>query len=60
MTSFNSKSIKTKNAPEPVGPYNQAIAANGWLFCSGQIALNPTNGELIGDGDIEKRNISST
>ena len=54
MTSFNSKSIKTKNAPEPVGPYNQAISANGWLFCSGQIALNPTNGELIGEGDIEK------
>ena len=52
-----SKSIKTaiqtSLAPAPVGPYNQAILANGWLFCSGQIALDPKNGELIGKGDIE-------
>ena len=47
------KAIQTSLAPSPVGPYNQAILANGWLFCSGQIALDPKNGELIGEGDIE-------
>lgn len=43
--------IYTKNAPEPVGPYSQAIKANGFLYCSGQIAINPQNNEFI-DGDI--------
>ena len=33
--------IYTKNAPEPVGPYSQAIKVNGFLYCSGQIAINP-------------------
>ena len=40
------KIIITKNAPAPVGPYNQAILANGVLYVSGQIAINPENGEL--------------
>lgn len=43
--------IYTKNAPEPVGPYSQAIKANGFLYCSGQIAINPENNEFI-NGDI--------
>ena len=47
------EAIQTSLAPSPVGPYNQAIFANGWLFCSGQIALDPKNGELVGEGDIE-------
>ena len=34
--------INTENAPSPVGPYNQAVIANGFLFLSGQIAINPT------------------
>lgn len=38
--------IQTKNAPAPVGPYNQAVIANGILYVSGQIAINPENGEL--------------
>tara|TARA_Y100001968_G_C18928548_1_gene513124 strand:- start:180 stop:575 length:396 start_codon:yes stop_codon:yes gene_type:complete len=46
--------VNTKSAPEPVGPYNQAILANGCLYCSGQIALDPSNGEMIGEGNIEK------
>ncbi len=37
----------TSEAPNPVGPYNQAISYNGVLYCSGQIAINPANGELI-------------
>lgn len=48
--------INTDKAPAPVGPYNQAIAANGqMLFVSGQIPLNPTTGELVGAGDITKQ-----
>ncbi|WP_410220376.1 RidA family protein [Pedobacter sp.] len=40
------KIINTTNAPAPIGPYNQAVIANGFLFASGQIAINPENGEL--------------
>ena len=40
------KIIQTKNAPAPIGPYSQAVSANGFLFVSGQIALNPASGEL--------------
>ena len=44
--------IKTENAPAPIGPYNQAILANGTLYMSGQIALDPKTGELVND-DVE-------
>lgn len=40
------KVIYTSNAPAPIGPYSQAIVANGFLYASGQIAINPENGEL--------------
>lgn len=40
------KIIYTTNAPAPIGPYSQAIIANGFLFASGQIAINPENNEL--------------
>ena len=43
------KIINTSKAPAPVGPYNQSTLFNGILFVSGQIALNPTTGELITD-----------
>jgi 2-iminobutanoate/2-iminopropanoate deaminase len=46
------KVILTENAPAPIGPYNQAIAYNGLLFVSGQIAIHPPTGELI-TSDIE-------
>ena len=39
--------ISTKDAPEAIGPYNQAVAAGGFLFCSGQIPLDPATGELV-------------
>jgi 2-iminobutanoate/2-iminopropanoate deaminase len=39
--------IATTGAPEAVGPYSQAIAADGVLFCSGQIPLDPATGELL-------------
>ncbi len=47
------EAIQTPAAPAPVGPYNQAVLAGGWLFCSGQIALDPVSGAMVGDGDVE-------
>ena len=41
--------VQTDRAPAAIGPYNQAIAAGGMVFCSGQIALDPESGELVGD-----------
>jgi len=41
------KIVNTDHAPAPVGPYNQATQANGILYGSGQIALNPATGELV-------------
>ncbi len=41
------KIISTPNAPKAIGPYSQAILVANTLYCSGQIAINPENGELI-------------
>tara|TARA_B100000212_G_scaffold342400_1_gene329355 strand:+ start:4398 stop:4799 length:402 start_codon:yes stop_codon:yes gene_type:complete len=46
--------IETKSAPKPVGPYNQAVLVENWLYCSGQIALDPLTGKMIGEGKIEE------
>ena len=54
MKSSAIEPIKTKSAPKPVGPYNQAVLVENWLYCSGQIALDPSTGAMIGDGNIEK------
>jgi len=43
--------IATSNAPKAIGPYSQAIRAGGMIFCSGQIALDPTTNQLL-EGDI--------
>jgi len=43
------KIITTKNAPAPIGPYNQAVLSGNTLYTSGQIAINPKNGELVLD-----------
>jgi 2-iminobutanoate/2-iminopropanoate deaminase len=45
--------VNTAAAPAPVGPYNQAVRAGNLLFCSGQIALDPATGEMVGGGDVE-------
>ena len=45
--------IKTDQAPAPIGPYNQAVAANGVLYVSGQIPIDPATGELV-SGTIEE------
>lgn len=44
--------IKTDQAPAPIGPYNQAVLANGVLYVSGQIPIDPATGELV-SGSIE-------
>ena len=41
--------IQSNQAPAPVGPYNQAVEANGMLFVSGQVAIDPATGELVQD-----------
>jgi 2-iminobutanoate/2-iminopropanoate deaminase len=41
--------VKTVNAPAPIGPYNQAIKANGFVFLSGQVAFDPATGALVLD-----------
>ena len=48
------KVIKTSNAPNPVGPYNQAIKAGGFIYCSGQIAIDPVSNEINCLGNIEE------
>lgn len=42
------KTIRTNEAPKAIGPYAQGKVVNGFLFASGQIALDPKSGELIG------------
>ncbi len=48
------KEIKTQNAPAAIGPYSQAIEANGFIFVSGQIAIDPSTGDLS-TGDVEEQ-----
>lgn len=44
------KTIATEKAPAAIGPYSQAIAYNGMVFTSGQIAINPANGNVEAEG----------
>ncbi len=44
--------IATDGAPRAIGPYSQAIRAGNLLFCSGQIALDPASGQVVGEGDV--------
>ncbi len=39
--------IKTQDAPDPIGPYNQGVKLGNLIFLSGQVALDPTSGELV-------------
>ena len=44
--------VRTAGAPAAIGPYSQAVRAGGFLFCSGQVPLDPSTGKLV-DGGIE-------
>lgn len=39
--------VLTRNAPQPIGPYSQAVQAGNLVFCSGQIALDPVSGQVV-------------
>ena len=43
--------ITTDAAPKAIGPYSQAVVVDGWVFCSGQIPLDPRSGQMV-DGDV--------
>ena len=43
------RTFNAHSAPAAVGPYSHAVQANGLLFCSGQIPLDPATGEIVGD-----------
>jgi reactive intermediate/imine deaminase len=45
------RTVRTREAPAAVGPYAQAVRCDGWLWCSGQIPLDPATGQLV-PGDI--------
>lgn len=45
------KIVQTDHAPAAIGPYSQAIEVDGWVYCSGQIPLDPATMELVG-GDV--------
>ena len=49
---IDATAISSDNAPAAVGPYSQAIRVDGFVFCSGQIGLDPKTGKLV-DGGIE-------
>jgi len=46
--------VLTERGPKPIGPYSQAIRANGFLYLSGQVALDPRTGEIVG-ADIRQQ-----
>ena len=45
------KLVTSKDAPRPIGPYSQAVISGGFLFCSGQVAIDPRTNEVI-EGDV--------
>jgi reactive intermediate/imine deaminase len=48
------RAIETEDAPAPIGPYSQAVVADGVLYCSGQVPLDPGTGELVEGGIAEQ------
>ncbi|HLJ25710.1 MAG TPA: RidA family protein [Candidatus Angelobacter sp.] len=54
MSGQSREAVSTPNAPKAIGPYSQAIKANGFVFISGQVAFDPATGSLI-SGGIEQQ-----
>jgi 2-iminobutanoate/2-iminopropanoate deaminase len=56
MTSSARTVVRTDKAPGAIGPYSQAIVANGMVFCSGQIAIDPATGQVVA-GDVRDQTV---
>ena len=54
MSDSTREAVSTPNAPKAIGPYSQAIKANGFVFISGQVAFDPATGNIIGGGIDEQ------
>jgi 2-iminobutanoate/2-iminopropanoate deaminase len=55
---FQKQVILTPKAPQPIGPYSQAIQAGNLVFCSGQIPLDPASGQVVGtDVVVQSRQV---
>ncbi len=54
------KEIFTENAPKPIGPYSQAIEVGSFVFCSGQVSIDPKSGNLIGKTAAEQMSQAMT
>ena len=48
------ETIHSDNAPPAMGPYSQAIRSDGWVFCAGQVGLDPATGEMVPGGVAEQ------
>ncbi|MEJ7860135.1 MAG: RidA family protein [Pyrinomonadaceae bacterium] len=48
------ETISTKNAPDAIGPYSQAVKVGNLIFCSGQIPIDPTTGEFVSENIAEQ------
>lgn len=46
--------VRTQDAPQAIGPYSQAVKSGGFLFASGQIALDPKTGSIVAGGIVEQ------
>ncbi|MEW6721472.1 MAG: RidA family protein [Thermodesulfobacteriota bacterium] len=51
---MNRETVKTSEAPAAIGPYSQAVISGGFVFCSGQIPLDPATGKLVEGGIREQ------
>lgn len=50
--------VKAEQAPPAIGPYSQAIVANGWVFAAGQIPLDPRTGQVVpGDARVQTKRV---
>lgn len=54
QTEVQTTRVRTPDAPAAIGPYSQAVVANGMVFCAGQVALDPATNELVGH-DIQSQ-----
>jgi 2-iminobutanoate/2-iminopropanoate deaminase len=54
VTSSSKRAVQTGGAPKALGPYSQAIVANGMVYCAGQIPLDPATGALVEGGIAEQ------